>query len=233
MRVLIVAKTRMRSGACVGAISTEGRSLRLVPDGGYPDGTFNLEYEIGDVWNLDDFAFATDIVPPHVENVLVHRKHIEYRHDDPERLIEELMPPARGSVDLLYDGLIQTAGSGSMFISERTGIPAYSTMFWRPDKPLTLDDNGKRLHYSYPTLNGPAKLAYVGFQDVVEEIPAGPAGTLRNSSRLHHRLLSCRLDLSPQAIQISTRYCALSSALRHSGRSRRRSFALYWQGRTR
>ncbi|MFN2203894.1 MAG: RecQ family ATP-dependent DNA helicase, partial [Caldilineaceae bacterium] len=208
MRVLIVAKTRMRGGACIGAISTTGQSLRLVPADLDPDGSFNLEYNVGEVWELDDFQFATDLVPPHVENVLVHRKHIEYRHDNPERLIEGLMPPACGGVGLLYDGLVQTSVSGSMFISEGTGVPGFSTMFWRPDNPLTLDDSGKRLHYSYPTPNGPAKLAYVGFQDVVEEIPAG---TLVRVSLAHwwrpdesdEMELRCYLQLSGWYVSVS------------------------------
>ena len=46
-------------------------------------------------------------------------------------------------------------------------------MFWRPDKPLTLDDSGMRLHYCYSTPDGRAKLAFVGFQKPVNEIPAG------------------------------------------------------------
>ena len=32
MRVLIVAKTRMGGGACIGALSTSGQSLRLMPN---------------------------------------------------------------------------------------------------------------------------------------------------------------------------------------------------------
>ena len=175
MRVLIVAKTRMGSGACVGAISTTGQSLRLIPDGGYSDGAFNLEYEIGDVWELDEYEFppAQELIPPHIENVIVRRKRRDRHYDKPASIIDQIMSPHSGGLDVLFDGLTQTSHSGSLYIAERTGVPTYSTMFWRPDKPLTLDDSGKRLHYCYPLPNGGAKLAFVGFQEPVDEIPAG------------------------------------------------------------
>ena len=175
MRVFIVAKTRMGSGACIGAISTAGQSLRLLPPGGYPDGAFNLEYELGDVWELDEYEFppAHDLVPPHVENVIVRRKRWDKHYDNPTSIIEQVMPSKCGGSGELFDGLTQISCGGSLYIAQSTGVPAYSTMFWRPDKPLILDDSTKRLHYCYPSDNGGAKLAYVGFQDPVAEIPAG------------------------------------------------------------
>ncbi len=203
MRVLIVAKTRMRSGACIGAISTSGQSLRLVPAGNYSDGAFNLEYEIGDVWELDEYEFPPmeDLVPPHVENVIVRRKHRDVRYDEPSSIIDQLMPPLSGGPEMLFDGLTQTSHSGSLYIAARTGIPTYSTMFWRADKPLTLDDSGMRLHYCYPTPNGCAKLAFVGFQKPVNEIPAG---TLVRISLAHWWRPDDRDDVEQRC------YCQLS-----------------------
>ena len=60
------------------------------------------------------------------------------------------MPPKIGGSELLYEGLTQGAPSGALFIAERTGIPPYSTTFWRPDQPLTRVEDGKRIRYRYP-----------------------------------------------------------------------------------
>jgi hypothetical protein len=71
-RVLIVSKTRMRGDhVCVGGhnLDESMRSIRLLQ----ADGT-NMSagtgFEIGQVWDLD-YEPATDIRPPHVEDVFV------------------------------------------------------------------------------------------------------------------------------------------------------------------
>ena len=58
-------------------------------------------------------------------------------------------------------------------IAERSGVPPYSTMFWRPDQPLTRIEDSKRLRYRYPTPDGGCTLVFVGFQEPIEVIPAG------------------------------------------------------------
>ena len=65
MKVLIVAKTRHGSGACIGGITlAEGRSVRLVA----ADAAFNehagLEYKVGEIWEVDgDSRRAGDPAP--------------------------------------------------------------------------------------------------------------------------------------------------------------------------
>ena len=46
-------------------------------------------------------------------------------------------------------------------------------MFWRPDQPLGLDYQGKRIRYRYPGEDGGRTITFVGFQEPVEVIPAG------------------------------------------------------------
>ncbi len=180
MIVTIVAKTRMGGGACVGGISEDGRSVRLIA----PDAAFNehvnLEYQVGDVWEIA--PGPDDITPPHTENVIVRRKKRVGAADDLAALIERHMPPASGGPQALYDGLTQTGPYGSMFIAERTGVPSFSTQFWRPDRPLTRDTGGKRIRYRYPTADGGRSLVFVGFQ---EPPPVIPAGTLLRVSLAH------------------------------------------------
>ena len=52
-------------------------------------------------------------------------------------------------------------------------MPPYSTTFWRPDRPLERDTEGKRIRYRYLTETGSCRLTFVGFQEPLETIPAG------------------------------------------------------------
>ena len=172
MLVTIVAKTRMGRGACIGALTDDGRSVRLIaPDMAYNE-HFNLEYKVGDVWEIEADP-AEEIIPPHTENVVVRRKRRVGRADDLPALIERHMPPRAGGLDMLYDGLVRGKPGNPLFITERAGVPGYSTLFWRPDRPLTRDTSGKRIRYRYATDRGDYTLTFVGFQEPVIEIPAG------------------------------------------------------------
>ena len=172
MKVLIVAKTRMGGGACIGAITEKGDSVRLVPFDADPHDGANLEYNVGDVWEISSEP-ATALIPPHNENIVVYEGHRLFTVRDCVSAIQLLMPPTSGDPNLLYDELLQTTASGSLYVVEQNGIPSYSTTFWRPDKPLTRDTEGKRVRYRYPTRNGGCTLTFVGFQEPLETIPAG------------------------------------------------------------
>ena len=75
MRVLIVAKTRMGGGACIGAITDKGRSVRLIPFNADPHDGANREYEVGDIWEIAAEPIPeTTLIPPHNENIVVHKK---------------------------------------------------------------------------------------------------------------------------------------------------------------
>jgi ATP-dependent DNA helicase RecQ len=181
MKVVVVAKTRMGRGACIGGITFGGKSVRLIAHDAQFNEQFNQEYEVGDVWNV---AYTADpaIVPPHVENIIVHSKKKLPPIENIEAFIENQMPPECGGVDCLFEGLAQATRAGAQYIAERTGVPSFSTMFWRPDRPLELCDDGKRIRYLYPTNNGGRTVTFVGFQ---EPLVAIPAGTLLRISLAH------------------------------------------------
>ena len=172
MKVLIVAKTRMGSGACIGAITEEGESVRLIPFNEDPHDGANREYEVGDVWEISAKP-ATSLVPPHNENIIVYKKQHLLTTKELEGAIELLMPPTIGDPTVLYEGLLQLTGSGALYIAKQSGVPPYSTTFWRPDQSLMRDTAGKRVRYRYPTENGDYTLTFVGFQEPLEVIPAG------------------------------------------------------------
>ncbi len=171
MKVVIVAKTRMGGGACIGAITFTGQSIRLIAADAETNDHFNQEYEIGDVWDVEYVADPA-IEPPHVENIIVRKKTKLPSIDNVVEFIEKQMPPVCGSVELLYDGVVKATKAGAQYIAARTGIPPYSTMFWRPDKPLKLCDDAKRIRYQYPTIDGGRTITFVGFQEPLLEIPA-------------------------------------------------------------
>src|SRR5437899_10679778 len=70
MKVLIVAKTRRGAGACVGGITESGQSVRLIAHDTQQNEHAGLEYEVGEVWEIDS-APDPQIIPPHVENIIV------------------------------------------------------------------------------------------------------------------------------------------------------------------
>jgi ATP-dependent DNA helicase RecQ len=170
-KVLIVARTRQGCGACIGGITFDGRSVRLIA----ADAAFNeragLEYQVGEVWEVDARP-AESLIPPHVENVVVRAKRRLASMYTPERFIEQHMPPADGGHELLFDGLLRACDGGALYIADG-GVPSCSTMFWRPDQPLARVEEGKRIRFRYPTSDGGRTLVFVGFQDPPERIPAG------------------------------------------------------------
>ncbi len=141
MKILIVAKTRQGGGACVGGISFDGRSVRLIPASGDTHEGANLEYNVGEVWEVEAAA-PEQITPPHVENIVVQNKRRLGPMTGFDRFIERHMPPRAGGPEMLYEGLVQTGAGGALYIAERCGVPPYSTLFWRPDQPLTRTHDG-------------------------------------------------------------------------------------------
>lgn len=172
MKVVIVAKTRRGKGACVGGLTFDGRSLRLEAHDAQFNETAGLEYTVGDVWEIAGTE-PDELIPPHVENIIVHEKRKLPPLADLPAFISQQMPPHEGGLDVLYEGLTGATPAGALYVAERIGIPPYSTMFWRPDQALRRDEDAKRIRYRYPTEDGGRTLTFVGFQEPLEEIPAG------------------------------------------------------------
>ena len=165
----------MASGACIGAITETGESVRLIPFNADPRDGANREYEVGDIWEITGEP-KTSLIPPHNEDFVVHKKSRHHTTKDMKDLvsaIELLMPPKIGHPQVLYEGLLKITGSGSLYIPAKGDVPPHSTTFWRPDQPLVRNTEGKRIQYCYSTENSSYTLTFVGFQEAVETIPAG------------------------------------------------------------
>lgn len=176
MRVLIVAKTRMGGGACIGALTETGESVRLVPFNADPRDGANREYEVGDIWEITSEPVAEDsLIPPHIEDIVVLKKSHVYTTRNLKELessIQLLMPPKVGDPRKLYEDLLQTTDSGSLYVPYGGDVPPYSTTFWRTDKSLKLETDKKKLRYRYPSEDSGCTLTFVGYQKPLEVIPA-------------------------------------------------------------
>lgn len=171
-KVLIVSKTQMRNGVCVGGINERtGELIRLHNDRGGNLGT-DAPYKVGDRWDIsvEDAWNARPI--PHIEdkqttplgkieNVGV-RGIINYvlSHNLGSRL-------TRGSLQNTFEGCLNFVGNKNFVNRER--IPSFSTQFWIADKDLVHVESYNNHYYMY----GNIRIKFVGFQEHVNRIPAG------------------------------------------------------------
>lgn len=173
MEAVIVSRTKMQHGVCVGAILEDGTSIRLMDENGHHQ-PFDAPYEVGEIWDLT-FRNKPDIAEPHNEDVIVTAA--EFKELEMRNMYDYLMNDIRvdvwrGSAINLFDGKISWTGAGNGYISERKGLPDQSVGFYISDRDLKFNNN----HYTYPRANiliGNKNLAYVGHQQPIAVIPAG------------------------------------------------------------
>lgn len=174
MRVLVVARTRMRGDRrCIGALSLEkkAQSYRLLmADGSYP--SVDSPFQVGEIWEVETTRAGVTLEPPHTEDVRVlSARRVGVEQGFLATTILQRVKPWRGSIEHLFDGLVQFTNNGHGYVSRRTGVPSYSTGFWIPDRQLILDGT----HYYYPMFNTNRwkGLAYVGERPPTRRIMAG------------------------------------------------------------
>lgn len=170
MQVLIVGRTRMGDGRCIGGWTDELGSVRLLPELNSA-WSASAPFQIGDVWDME-LSRISQPRPPHVEDVIV-RGSFSHRG-----VIEELgsairahLPVWEGACQVLFDGCVRYTGAGNGYISS-SRIPRCSTGFWIPDRDLVLRADGR--HYDYVDVFGQKRgLAYVGEAAPLAFISAG------------------------------------------------------------
>lgn len=174
--ILIVAKTRMANGVCVGGINESTCELIRLHDEKGRNLSADAPYEVGDRWSIWGMEKAWNCrEKPHVEDKQVpffNRNKIGNvgiqgiidfinTHDFGKQLI-------KGSLDETFEGCLNLTGQ-SGFIN-RDKIPSFSTQFWIVDRDLqhTSTDTNKH-YYIYNNI----KIPFVGFQSLIDKIPAG------------------------------------------------------------
>lgn len=170
-RVLIVARTRMAGGrVCVGGLTEEGESIRLMNQNCSSSLAQNSPYEVGELWNIE-FAPCGDRRPPHIEDVAVAAAERIRNIPNVSEFIQSRVEPWQGRIDRLFGGKILFTGPGAGYISEGD-IPANAIGFWLPDRPLNLEQD-QRNHSGYYPEGDMRHLSYVGTAAPISTIAAG------------------------------------------------------------
>ncbi len=173
MEVLIVSKTRMQHGVCVGGLVMEtGRYVRLMERGNryQPSDT---PFEIGQVWTIRAID-RHPVEPPHVEDIIVLDKTMGTQIDDMAAFIQgRCTIDHTGGFDGLFDGHVQCTSTGTGYVPADGPMPRRSVGFWVADRPLILSEDYGKSKYVYSPWPDRRKLSYVGFPDPIAEIPAG------------------------------------------------------------
>lgn len=171
MKVLIVEKIHRGDGLCLGGIAADGSSVRLLPPASAPS-DWGADYAVGEVWEVEGTP-PEPLLVPHTEDLVVGAARKVRAVPNPTPTIERFQPPASGPVEALFDGALQLAPSGALYVGERTRVPVKSALFWRPRVSLRLDAQGEESVYCCAGPDGECRLPYVGLQEPLEEIPAG------------------------------------------------------------
>lgn len=179
MDVVIVSKTRMHSGVCVGGVLTNGKLVRLLKSDGHNQDS-DTDFEIGDVYTIK-FKEREDCVPPHMEDILLLSQVYKSKFRSIQEMIQHLKVNLKiniweGSVNCLFNNSLQWKSSGSGYISRLGKIPNQSTGFWIPDKDLVRKDYGDKVRYRYSLNLFPPDyrvIPYVGLQESIYKIPKG------------------------------------------------------------
>lgn len=172
--LLIVARTKMSNGVCVGGIDEETcESIRLHNEKG---GNLPVDapYEVGDRWTMLIVEKAWNCrEEPHVEDKQT-KPHAKVENVGAQGIVDFINSHdfgkqlTRGSLDETFEGCLAFEERKG-FIT-RSKIPSFSTQFWVTDKELKLVKGyeGKPC-YVYNNV----KISFVGFQKPMEAIPEG------------------------------------------------------------
>lgn len=172
MRCLIVSRTEAGREVCVGALAADRSNVRLTEDLGSHFLPADTPYEVGQVWELS-YTQRADIVPPHVEDVLVTSRDLLYERTNLQEQLSEWVNPWRGGVINVFDGKLEGPTSrGSLYIQD--DIPGQSVGFWLPDRYISgsYTPGMTRFYYKYEQF----RIPYVGVAHPPPERIA--AGTL-------------------------------------------------------
>lgn len=171
-RVVIVARTHVRTTACIGGLAVDTlRNVRLLEPGG-SDPAREASYAVGDLWDIE-YEVPADLVPPHIEDVVVFRARRAGRVEGMREFLLGLIAPWEGPPDVLFDGLLLSTQIGSGFIRASGGLPNGSVGFWVPDRELVRVTEERAIYYRYPRPDGVRYLRYSGFAPAPPTLPAG------------------------------------------------------------
>ena len=177
-RVLIVAKTEMGRGVCLGGlVLNTRRSVRLLPwDPSRFSHSMNTPFNLGDIWDLE-LEEVSNKNAPHTEDIRIkgfQERHIQTipKPELKDFLLKRVNAPfVHPSV--LFDGLIRFNLNRRGYVSQAGGLPEYSTGFWRFKRPLHKLLSDVRYLYFDDNNTEILDVKYKGFDEPLETIPPG------------------------------------------------------------
>lgn len=175
MDVLIVAKTHLSEGVCIGALDRNGVYLRLL-DGKGGHQPVHCPFEVKQVWEII-CRKADNLKPPHVEDVKI--LHAEYKRTlHAGRTMLDVLKKCKvkiwtGPPEVLFDNCLSWTVKGRGYVSRAGRIPEHSVGFWISDKDLIGYRGYEKFRYMYPDWRYNRNLPLVGFDTPVPIIPAG------------------------------------------------------------
>ncbi|MBX2907233.1 MAG: hypothetical protein KF744_14405 [Taibaiella sp.] len=173
-QVLIVSKTQMFSGICVGGLQLDNnRSVRLMSPGVHNYQPINTPFNIGEIWEIEFHNHPT-IENPHVEDVIVDSSRlIQTNINVGDLILQRNLINYRGAITNVFGGTLKWTKNGSGYIPQNGPFPDRSVGFWISDHDINLHDSHDKHKYGYPVSYGYQDLSYVGLQQPVPYIAAG------------------------------------------------------------
>lgn len=185
-KVLIVGKTKMGNGVCLGGIVLANcRSVRLLPQTGHSHPE-NTSLNVGEIWDLELQEIPkSELTAPHTEDVRVIRES-QVKTLSMRKLKNRILRITDAPLvypKQLFDNCLRFTTLRKALVYRYGSSPKYSTGFWRFDKALhkRYDDNGKvRYLYckddiscDYSDEDLVLDVPYVGCDAPLESIPHG------------------------------------------------------------
>lgn len=178
MKVLIVSKTHMKTGVCVGGITPEGRFVRLLDSFGHNQPN-DCPFKIKELYEIT-FKEKQSLIPPHTEDILVENFKFLGRLKDHIRMIDYITSIkaniCKGNIDNLFDKSLNFTTNGNGYINS-SKVPQQSVSFWIADKDLIkYIDSDENVRYKYQPddpWSPEIQIKYVGLQPIEDTIPKG------------------------------------------------------------
>lgn len=166
MKVWIVSKIRMRENVWIHGLTEENQNIRILqPDGSYP--SIRTKFKVGQIWDLT-FHRASQIIPPHVENVIVTAWKFLNQESNLLNVLMERVIPWTGEPLQLFNGCLKSSmRTSDIFIAQGTYFPHKSIGYWISDIPL-VKHHDRITSYQY----GEFLINYTGFSEAIGVIPA-------------------------------------------------------------
>ena len=172
--VLIVSKTKLKNGVCIGGINLNNGEFVRIHGAKGENLPSDAPYEIGDVWEMDIEKAWNCRPKPHIEDKQVTSSNrignvgdkgiFSYIHQIESSLGDKL---TKGCLGDTFQGCLHLE-AGKAFVEEDK-VPDFSTQFWIPDEDLICRDVYGSVFYTYRG----SRIKFVGLQPPKDRILSG------------------------------------------------------------